>query len=153
MAREYRKELFDRICEYCDQQGWKSRKADTEHGVITLRMSLDNKLKGIDLRIWVSETGFATYGIPPIAADKDSIGAVSEFVILANEALIYGNFEINTNDGEVLFRSSMICGEKFLPPLDLVEAVVDLPIFMWQKYGNQYLDVVVGGKDPAKVMA
>lgn len=152
MAREFSRTVFDSVRQYIKSQGWKSVKEDSDNGTFRISFSTGNKLKSMDLLVFVLNSGFCTYGLIPFKADNDSLDSVAEFLTRANYGMNFGNFELDYNDGEVRFKSSLHSKDGRPSPVE-VEFAVDLPMMMWERYGNAFLSVLVGGENPAKAVA
>ena len=152
MAREYSKALYKSIRDYAQKEGWRGVKEDAENGTIATTFRTDTKLKSVDLKILALGRGIVSYGTIPFSADKETLDAAAEFVARANYGLNHGNFELDFRDGELRYKSSLYCDSQNPSPAD-VDWIIDLPLHMWEKYGNALLSVLIGGETPEAAVA
>lgn len=50
---------------------------------------------------------FVFYSISPVSAPEEQIGRVADFLTRANFGMIIGNFEIDLEDGQIRFKTSI----------------------------------------------
>jgi hypothetical protein len=66
---------------------------------------------------------FVFYSLLPVNTPMDKLGVMSEFMTRANYGMIVGNFELNYEDGEVRYKTSIDIGDSDLS-LALVKQIV-----------------------------
>ncbi len=54
---------------------------------------------------------FVFYSLLPVNTPQDKLDAMAEFMTRANYGMIVGNFELNYEDGEVRYKTSIDIGE------------------------------------------
>ena len=144
--REHSRPLANVVKDYLDSQNWRYQ-FEAEDGKFLFGLNIDSRIQTVNFVIYVTNHGFTVYGYPTLKADTETMTRVAEYLIMANYGLPYGNFELDFTDGEVRFKSSLYCGST-LPPLDIVEFVVDAPARLWSTYGNGLAAVIMAGADP-----
>jgi hypothetical protein len=149
--REYSNQLAAAVTAYLDSQEWRYN-FDQENGVFRFGINVDSRIKSVNMYIRISERGFVAYGLPEMKADDASARQLAEYFTYCNFGLPYGNFELDFSDGEINFKSSLLCGDT-IPPMGVVESIVDMPIRMWERYGNGMLAVLFGGASPKEEAA
>jgi hypothetical protein len=78
--------------------------------------------------------------------------AVAEFLTRANYGLVVGNFEMDFQDGETRFKTS-INVEKDHLTVGLIEPLVYINLLMMDRYLPGIMRVAYGDKDPAEEVA
>ena len=95
---------------------------------------------------------FAFYSVCPISVPEDKIPTAAEFVNRANYALIIGNFELNCENGEVRFKTSIdVEGDRLSTAL--VERMVVINVAMMDMYLPGIQKVINEGVSPAQAVA
>ncbi len=84
-----------------------------------------------------------SYGYASISADSDCMAAIAEYLTRANYGLQIGNFELDHSDGEIRYKVACRVMES-LPNNDALEDLIDMPVAMFNRYGNGLLAVSMG---------
>ncbi len=95
---------------------------------------------------------FMFYSISPVNAPMELIGAVGEFVHRANYGLHIGNFELDVNDGEIRFKTSVDVEGSELP-FELARNVVYANVMQMDRYLPGLLAIIHGGMNAADAIA
>jgi len=149
----YNEILAERAEEYLKSQGWRYETDRTaEKCIFKVGMGLRCKLKSCRLYVSIKPHGILSIAVAQINADRDSFDNVVEFITRANYGLTDGCFEFDHNDGEVRYRAFLRC-EHGVPDLRDVEDSVDLPLHMFERYGNVLVKNMMGFGDPEKDIA
>ena len=99
-------------------------------------------------RVLEDDNQFIFYSVVPNRAPKEAKPAVMEFITRANYNLLMGNFEMDPEDGEVRFKTSIdVSGDDLTPAL--VKNVVYFNLIAMDKYMESLMKVMFGGL-PAK---
>jgi len=114
-------------------------------------MSIDSTLRNTDVIISIrdDERGFSVFAYSPItpkASETQSMMEVAKFITLANYTRYLGNFEMDFSDGEVRYKTAVMCFEN-IPNQEEIEWLVDIPVLMIQKYGDGLAQIVLLGVD------
>ena len=149
--REYSDELAACVKAYLESQEWRYEFVE-ERGIFRFGLNIACKMKSIHMLIGISEEGFMASAISPISPDEGMRDKAAEFIARANYGLRYGCFEMDYSDGEISYKNALFCGED-IPSQSVVEHTVDLPFFMWKKYGDAFLSMIFGGLSPEEAVA
>lgn len=92
------------------------------------------------------------YSVCPVRAAEDKRMAVAEFITLVNHGLIIGNFELDFDDGEVRFKTSIdVEGDRLSTAL--VKRMVLPNAAMMDIYLPGIMKVIYGNASPAQAVA
>ena len=88
---------------------------------------------------------FVFYSLLPVNTPPDKLDAMAEFMTRANYGMIVGNFELNYEDGEVRYKTSIDIGDG---DLSLVRSRIEgIPVRLEQIWAES----ASSGRDPAAV--
>ncbi len=139
------------VVDYLDSQEWKYT-FDEEYQRYSLRMAAEF-VDYFSLNIVVrDERSLRIYTSIPVRCDESKRGLVMEYLTRANYGLKVGNFEMDVTDGEVRYKVCTLYPEGGLTRSE-VEYVVDLGMFMMERYGSDMMSVMYGGVSPADAIA
>lgn len=80
-------------------------------------------------------------------------GAVNELLVLANERLFLGHFDLCSEEGSPMFRHTVpLRGARGIS-VEQLEDLVDVALCECERYYPAFQYVVWGGKDPAEAVA
>lgn len=147
----YSEKLASQTAAYLKSQNWQYEFNEAD-GIFRFGMNLDSRVHSCRVTILVEEHSFTAYAICPIRVDAEHLPAVANYLTRANFGMKLGNFELDYRDGEIRFKSSLFCGGA-VPPLDVMERVVDVSFMMLQAYGDGLLNVIFAEADPAQEIA
>lgn len=82
--------------------------------------------------------------------DSETMHRVSEYLQRATYGMSVGSFDLNFDEGEALFRTTLTCGSG-LPCDDSLRMVIGMGPSMWAQYGDGFLEVAFEGADPKEV--
>lgn len=94
---------------------------------------------------------FVFYSIYPNAAPEDKRLVMAEFLTRANYGLIIGNFEMDFNDGEIRYKTSIVV-EGDLLTTDLIKQLVYGNVMMMDHYFPGIQAVINGSKLPMEAI-
>lgn len=143
--------MLDQICVFFDQRGWKYQR-DFDLNVIHLPFSGDN---GQWVHIVSHNPEYRLtlgYSLLPSEVPEDRRVAVAELLAAINYGMMLGCFEIDTNDGEVRYRTSLLhesdllCDKTFEHMLIVNFSATD-------RYLPAILAVAHDGTPPAEALA
>ena len=87
------------------------------------------------------------YAFAPLAAPEETRPAVCEFVARANYGMRIGNFELDLNDGEIRYKSSLDFEDVGLTPI-MIRNVIYPAAQTVDRYFPGIIAVVAGAKSP-----
>ena len=94
------------------------------------------------------EDRFVFYSIGIVDTPEERRPATSEFITRANSGLLIGNFEMDFDDGEVRYKTSIdVEGDRLSTAL--VRQLVNVNIDTMDKYLPGFAAVIAGGIEPA----
>jgi hypothetical protein len=94
---------------------------------------------------------FVFYSLCPIATPENKRQAVAEFLTLANYGLMIGNFELDFNDGEIRYKTSIdIVGDNL--SFALIKNLVYTNVTMMDEYLPGILFVIDGDVSPKEAI-
>ncbi|MBD2080955.1 YbjN domain-containing protein [Leptolyngbya sp. FACHB-17] len=98
------------------------------------------------------EEQFVFYSIYPDFAPEDKRLTIAEFLTRANYGLISGNFEMDFNDGEIRYKTSIDVEGDFLTS-DLIKQLVYVNVMMMDHYFPGIQAVIEGQRSPTEAIA
>ncbi len=94
---------------------------------------------------------FVFYSICPISTPEEKRGSLVEFLTRANYAMILGNFELDYNDGEVRYKTSIdVEGDRLT--FALIKRLVYTNVMMMDIYLPGIISVVQDDASPAEAI-
>lgn len=90
---------------------------------------------------------FVFYSICPVNAPEEKRLAVAEFITRANSGMMLGNFELDFNDGEISYKTSIdVEGDRISSAL--IKRLVYANVMMMDEYLPGILSVIYGNVSP-----
>jgi hypothetical protein len=94
---------------------------------------------------------FVFYSLCPINASEDKRLAVAEFLTRANYGMMNGNFELDFNDGEIRYKTSIdVEGDRLTPAL--IKNLVYTNVTMMDEYLPGIMSVINGDVEPKEAI-
>ena len=103
---------------------------------------------------WIreEEKQFVFYSLCPLKVPEGRCPDVSEFVTRANYGMVIGNFEIDLNDGELRYKTSIdIEGGEL--SLGMFRQLVVTNVMIMDRYLPGIMAVITGAQSPAQAIA
>lgn len=95
---------------------------------------------------------FIFYSVLDVYVPENRRAAMAEFLTRANYGLIIGNFEMDWNDGEIRYKTSIdVEGDQLSVPL--VHRLVYVNVLMMDRYLPGIMQVAFGNVEPAAAIA
>ena len=95
---------------------------------------------------------FIFYSVCPMKAPEAKRPAVAEFLIRASYGLFIGNFEMDWDDGEIRYKTSIDVQDDRLTQA-LVKQMVYTNVLMMDHYLPGIMEVIYGNVPPAEALA
>lgn len=95
---------------------------------------------------------FVFYSVCPINTPPEKTAQVVEFITRANYGMIIGNFELDYNDGEIRYKTSIDVEGTDFPP-QLVKQVVYANVVVLDRYLGGLMRVIYADASPADEIA
>ena len=87
------------------------------------------------------------FGVSPLVVDEENRTAVCKYLTRASHGLPIGTFDIDLDDGEVLFRIGIMVREGTVSK-ETIEEGLDIILVAFAKYGDGLVSVMMGCADP-----
>ncbi|BAY64743.1 hypothetical protein NIES22_48430 [Calothrix brevissima NIES-22] len=95
---------------------------------------------------------FVFYSICPVNAPQNKLLAIAEFITRANSGMIIGNFELDFNDGEISYKTSIdVEGDRL--SFALIKRVVYANVTMMDEYLPGIMSVIYSNVKPVDAIA
>jgi len=141
------------IKEYLDSQDWRY-KHDAEKRRFVLRMRLENEdVDGCTLVITArDEEDLSCKAIYEFNVPEKKRDLIVEYITRANYGLFLGCFQMDMDDGEVLYQTAGIYYDH-RPMQQEVRRLIQVGIHMAELYGQGFYDVMYKGVTPEAAIA
>ena len=91
------------------------------------------------------------YSVLPLNVPADKLPAIAEFITRANYGMALGNFELDFNDGEVRYKTSIDVTETEITS-SLLRPLIYTNVLMMDKYMSGLMAVVYADMSPAEAV-
>jgi hypothetical protein len=91
------------------------------------------------------------YSVLPLNVPADKLSAIAEFITRANYGMALGNFELDFNDGEVRYKTSIDVTDTEITG-NLLRPVIYTNVLMMDKYMSGLMAVVYADMSPAEAV-
>ena len=140
--KNYSEQLYQRIAEFLDEDGWKYRFRE-DNGIICSGFQLENALGAVPLFVDVRSDKYIVFAVPRVKCEPENRFELAEFLTRINYRMIFGDFEMDFSDGEVRFRFPVDCdGET--PSDAMIKRRIFMTAAMMNKYGDAICAVMNG---------
>lgn len=127
------------------------RSSDYETGVIHFTFDCGRPIITVKVLIITRKSDYSVYAIFPISADsgnRKEIHALADFVCRANYGLVLGHFNLDPNDGEIQYQTTIDCTDVESPSVEQVKRAFGVTIGMCEKYAPGFQGVIFAGESP-----
>lgn len=142
---------FANVGRFLEEDGWFPQRLEDKY---IYRVGFSGKSGDLICyaQIRVELEQFLFYVLAPIKAPEEKLHAVAEYITRANYGLRIGNLEMDFNDGEVRYKSSLDFEGVALTD-DLIKHAIYPAVQTMDRYLPGLLKVVYGDEPPAEVIA
>ena len=98
--------IYTTMIDFFEDDDWNFQRMD-DAPVLSMEFSGKNGRWVCFAQAREEQDQFVFYSILPINVPDNHIGAVAEFITRVNYGMIIGNFELDYNDGEVRYKTSI----------------------------------------------
>lgn len=127
-------------------------KWDKDNDVLITSFSIDSKLGSIREFIFAQQNEYTVLARCALHADKESIPLVAEYLLRANYGLKYGNFQMDFDDGEILYRYTQRTCDVSLTDEEIERSII-IPLAMFSRYGNGLVKVMFTLSTPEEAIS
>ena len=138
----YSQAILNCITRFLDDDDWKYR-VDTEKEVIKSGLSLNSKMKHVDIMFDLRDDKYLLYFICPLNVDKEERAEMRDLMNRINYGIMFGCFEMDDRDGEIRFRYPVDC-DNMLPSQEVIRHSVYRSAMTVKKYGDAIVRVLMG---------
>ncbi|MCP4543550.1 MAG: YbjN domain-containing protein [Chloroflexi bacterium] len=144
-------QAFTTLGQFLEQDDWHPQQLGDKH-IYRMGFSGSNGQTTCYAQIRVDLEQFIFYVIAPVKAPEKVRQAIADFITRANYGLRIGNFEMDFDDGEVRYKSSLDFEDATLAPA-LIKNAIYPAVQTMDRYLPGLMGVIYGDKLPAKVIA
>lgn len=143
--------LLDVVTDFFEANAWPFTRPEGESVLLTGYQGEHGKWPCF---AWVHEpqSQFVFYSTSPVTAPENKRAAVAEFITRANYELILGNFELDYEDGEIRFKTSIDVQDDRLTQ-SLVQQLVVANVVMMDRYLPGLMLVISSDISPKDAVA
>ena len=143
--------LFDILVDFLSQDGWAPESLPGE-AMARLRVRGENGEWEAFAQAREADQQIVVYSECPLSAPADRRPEVMAFITRANFGLSIGNFELDLDDGEIRYRTSLdVKDDRLSPPL--LRQLVWNNIAMLDRYLPALRQVIESGASAAEALA
>ncbi|MGK7930075.1 MAG: YbjN domain-containing protein [Microcystaceae cyanobacterium] len=138
--------LFDSVIQYFEDDDWKFMEVSPKEA---LKMGVSGRNGEYDCYAIANEERqtFRFVSQIPIKVPENQRVLMAEFLTRANYGLSVGNFEMDFEDGEIRYKTSIdVEGDRLTPAL--VENLVNINVITVDRYFPGMMKVIYGGLSP-----
>lgn len=143
--------VYNAIVEFFEKDDWKYEVAQADK---LLRVTANGKNGQFHsfAQVYEDRHQFIFYTAMPSKATPERMQAVMEYITRANYGMVIGNFELDLNDGEVRYKTSIdVEGDRLV--FALVRHLVYGNLLTADRYFPGLMAVMFGGKNAKEAIA
>ncbi len=144
-------QIYNTVLEFFQGEGW-SFSEEAERLTLSFPFQTDTGQWMCYAQTREKSNQLVVYSLCPLSIPATKLPQVAEFITRANFGLTFGNFEMNYQDGEVRFKTSVDLGEDQLS-LSVTRQVVYANLILMDKYLPGIMKVLYSDTPPADVIA
>lgn len=126
-------------------------KREKDDKILVAVFAIDSKIGNIKEYIYAREDSYTVRAQCALHADSECRMRMAEYLMRANYGLILGNFEMDFEDGEILYKVTQNLGED-IPTEQDVENSVIMPLAMFSRYGDGIIKVAFSLATPEEAI-
>ncbi|NJN85625.1 MAG: YbjN domain-containing protein [Leptolyngbyaceae cyanobacterium SL_7_1] len=144
------KQMFDQLVNFFTSDDWSFTRLQGEP-ILYTAIKGNNGEWNCYAQIRADRSQFIFYSICPISAPEDSRSPIAEFLTRANSGIILGNFELDFEDGEIRYKTSIDVTDDFLSQA-LIKQLVYANVSMMDEYLPGIQAVIAGEATPLEAI-
>lgn len=145
------KSIFETLVNFFKADEWEFQQLDS---LPVLQLAFQGQHRRWDCyaKAIDEQSQFLFYSVYPTNAPEDKLSLVAEFLTRANLGMIVGNFELNFDNGEIRYKTSIdVEGERLTPVL--IKRLVYTNVTMMDKYLPGIISVIDDDVEPKDAIA
>jgi len=144
-------EILDAAISFFKEDGWRFNQLE-EQPVLTMGFHGENGQWTCFAQAREEQAQLLFFSVCPANAPEGRRMAVAEFLTRANYGLFIGNFELDMDDGEVRYKTSIdVEGDRLSPAM--VKPLVYANVLMMDRYLPGIMSVIFGNVAPEEAVA
>lgn len=143
--------LFETVTAFLEEDGWSTSRLPDQTALL-MEFQGEHGRWGCLARVDDRYGQLVFHSLCPVSTPLERRPAMTEFLTRANYGMPLGNFEMDLEDGEVRFKTS-IDMEDIEPNAVLVKHVVYANVIMMDRYLPGIVSVAEGTTSPAEAIA
>jgi hypothetical protein len=143
-------QAFDTLGKFLEEDGWYPQRLG-DQTVYRVAFAGENAQFTCYAQVRVDLQQFFFYAVAPLKAPPETREAVAEFITRANYGMRIGNFELDYDDGEVRYKSSLDFEGSELTP-ELIARAIYPVVGTMDRYVPGLMSVVYGSQTPAEAI-
>jgi hypothetical protein len=144
-------EILDTAISFFKEDGWSFTQLE-EQPILRLGFQGENGQWSCYAQAREEQAQLLFYSVCPMNAPGDRRPAVAELLTRVNYGLFMGNFELDMDDGEIRYKTSIdVEGDRLSPAL--VKPLVYANVLMMDRYLPGIMSVIYGNVAPAEAIA
>jgi len=144
-------QLLDVAKQFFESDNWHYKDVP-ELGILTLNFKGDSGQWSCYVQARDENGLFAIYSISPLHAPEDKRLALSEYITRVNYNMAIGNFEMDMDDGEIRYKTSIdVTGDELTPAL--VRRLVYANLLNMDKYYPGVVAIAESDISPTEAIA
>jgi hypothetical protein len=144
--------IFNSVADFLTDDGWKYTILEDDSDLLALNLSFKGHHGSWQCFAIVDEDKhwLRFYSILPIHVPDDKRLAMAEFITRANYGLMLGNFEMDLNDGEVRFKTSVDAEGGSMGPR-MIDNLMRSNLITMDRYFLGLMGVLYSERTPAEI--
>lgn len=145
-------QIFNAVVDFLTDDGWKYTILEDDSELLALTLSFKGHHGSWQCFTIVDEGKhwLRFYSILPVHVPEEKRLAMAEFITRANYGLMLGNYEMDMNDGEVRFKTSVDAEGGTLGPR-MIDNMLRSNLITMDRYFTGLMAVIYGDRPPAEV--
>jgi hypothetical protein len=144
-------EILDTAASFFEEDGWPFTQFEGQP-VLQMGFRGENGQWTCIAQAREEQSQFLFYSLCPVNAPEDRRPAVAELLTRANYGLFIGNFELDLDDGEIRYKTSIdVEGDRLSPAL--VQQLAYANVFTMDRYLPGMMGLIYGHISPEEAIA
>lgn len=144
-------QIFNVLVEFFEEDEWDFQWMEGM-SVLTMGFSGKNGKWQCFAQAREKQQQFVFYSVLPVNVPEDKRARVAEYITRVNYGMVIGNFEMDYDDGEVRYKTSVdVEGVELVPPM--IRQIVYSNIIITDRYLTGLMRVIYSDIDPEEAVA
>jgi hypothetical protein len=144
-------QIFEAVVDYLNEDNWKFNVVKEDTALVLNFRGRSGSWQCFantdEERQW-----FSFYSLLPSNVPEEKRAHLAEFITRANYGLVIGNFEMDFNDGEIRYKTSIDVEGGDLTP-KMIENLIQANLMTMDRYFRGFMEVMYGDQNPEDALA